>query len=177
MHDEIYVPEGYRICVHGLQVTTFQGSPDHPVMGTHVRFGQHVHALAPEQVCGSGTSVGENDDGLASRVRAALTGAPADSALHILQRMRLELRDGTVDLFILADHLETDGRTVHMEVPKAVTDLWSWVEWDMAWNRLMGQWLTTYATPATAHRYRLDIREPRPAVSRRVRQIMDVELP
>lgn len=61
-----------------------------------------------------------------------------------LRRMRLPLDSHDSDLLLVGDYFEQGGKYTQMEIPRAESDGWSWLEWDDAYDRLAKAWRNAY---------------------------------
>lgn len=57
-----------------------------------------------------------------------------------LRRMRLPLDRHGSDLLVVGDSFEESGRYVQVEIPRATSAAWMWLDWDDAYDRLAREW-------------------------------------
>jgi hypothetical protein len=58
----------------------------------------------------------------------------------MLTRLRLALDSHNSDLLLVGDRFAEGGRYVQLEVPRAESEQWSWLDWDDAYDRLAAEW-------------------------------------
>lgn len=57
-----------------------------------------------------------------------------------LNRLRIPLDRHGSDLLVVGDSFEEGGRYVQIEIMRSISDAWSWLEWDDAYDRLARTW-------------------------------------
>jgi hypothetical protein len=63
-----------------------------------------------------------------------------------LRRLRLALDAHDSDLLLVGDRFEEGGRYVQAEISRSTSAAWTWVEWDLAYDRLARDWRSRFTS-------------------------------
>jgi len=69
---------------------------------------------------------------------------------HDLRRLRLPLDKHESDLLLVSDGFGEGARYVMIEIPRAESASWTWLDWDEQYDALAREWLVSlpWAVPA-----------------------------
>lgn len=69
-----------------------------------------------------------------------------------LKRLRLELDQHGSTLLLVGDQFAEGGRYVQAEIRREMTTDWTWLDWDLEYDRLAREWRARFAGEDAARR-------------------------